>query len=692
MADRICWNCGAKNAPDARFCTNCQSYLGWDTGSGDSGGDSGGGAGDEAKTATGSDTRPGGEAAGAGVGSGSTATEGVPDVHVGGDDRSGDAGGDDDAGGSAGEAAAIGTAPAPGSPDVTVATPEVTLRPDGPARVELAIENPTKVVDGYDVEMVDPPDWLELVGPEVHLMPGASDDVELSLVMRPGPMVVAQRAELTLRISSQEDARRYAVADLVVHVPAYGPRVGITASPALIRLEDAGDGSFTLTLDNRSANHPQRLTLAGKDPEDVVDFRFSTSTIEVGPGSTADVRVEFSAPQPPPGQQRNRQLAVAATDDEGPIPATITLVQSTAAAPVDAPITLRIQPSTIRLDDAQDAEFDVLVDNRGGHSGVTVALTGVDPEQRLSFAFIPARFVAAPGKVTKARGLVRAEPPPPGSQATHPFTVVATDGASDASGDAMLEMTSSAAAIATAELRANPERLDLGHHRQGQFTVEIDNRRGVRPLNVAISGRSDDGAVRAMFAPASVVVAPGAIGYSRVSLTSPHPPSGQQATRRLHVTASDGSQDLETSVEIAQVRPNRRPTVGRWLIALGAALVIVGALLLPWFIDLPRPELNPIAIAQDILTSTGLQSEFVEGPLRILLVVLAVLMLFGIAGKDGGLSRKTAVLIVLLAAGYLVFLAATPEMTLSALDIGLPFVWIGAALAYAGGILVRMKD
>lgn len=656
------------NAPDARWCTNCNSYLGWDKAAGGSGGSGSDGAVETGPTPT---PDGGGEPPGPGGGDGDV---GPPEV----------TGTTDDA------------APAPGSPEVTVATPEVTVTRDEPAGVELAIENPTKVVDGYDVRIVDPPDWLDLVSPEVHLMPGASDDVELSFVMRPGPMVVAQRIELSLRISSQEDARRYAVVGIVVHVPPYGPRVGVTASPALIRLEDVGEGSFTLNFDNRSANHPQALSLAGDDPEDVVDFRFSASTVEVQPGSTAEVHVDFTAPQPPPGQQRNRQLAVNATDDEGPIAATITLVQSTTAAPVDVPITVQVQPSTIRLEDAHDAEFDVLIDNRGGHSGVIVGLTGVDPERRLSFAFIPARFGAAPGQVTHARGLVRADLPPPGSKATHPFTVVASDGTTDVSGQAQLEITSSAAAIATAELRANPERLDLGRHRQGQFTVEIDNRRGVRPLNVAISGRSDDGAVRATFAPANVVVAPGAIGYSRVSLTSPSPPAGQQGTRRLHVTASDGSQDLDASVEIAQMRPNHRPAIGRWLIALGAILVIVGALLLPWFVGVDPPTLNPVVIAQTItqaiLTSSGLQTAFVEGPVRILLIVLGVLMLLGIAGKEGGLSRKTAVLVILLTAGYLVFLAVTPGMALTALDIGLPFVWIGAAIGYAGGILVRMRD
>ncbi|GAA1062064.1 hypothetical protein GCM10009573_34920 [Agromyces bracchium] len=667
------------NAPDARWCTNCNSYLGWDKEAAASGGSGSGGATPSPPSGGGGGTTPEPE----------PGPEPPPD---GGGEQPGPSGDGGGAGPTGNEGTTDAAAPAPGSPVVTVATPEVTVTRDEAARVELAIENPTKVVDGYDVRIIDQPDWIDLVSPEVHLMPGASDDVELSLVMRPGPMVVAQRIELSLRISSQEDAGRYAIVGIVVHVPPYGPRVGVTANPAMIRLDDVGEGAFTLHFDNRSANHPQTLALAGNDPEDVVDFRFSASTVEVQPGSTAEVHVDFTAPQPPPGQQRNRQLAVAATDDEGPIAATITLVQSTTAAPVDEPITVQVKPSAIRLEDAHDAEFDVLIDNRGGHSGVMVSLTGVDPEQRLSFAFVPAQFVAAPGKITQARGLVRADPPPPGSQATHPFTVVASDGTTDVSGQAQLELSSSAAAIATAELRANPERLDLGHHRQGRFTVEVDNRRGVRPLNVAISGRSDDGAVRATFAPAVVVVAPGAIGYSRVSFSSPRPPAGQQGTRRLHVTASDGSQDLDASVEIAQTRPNHRPAVGRWLIVLGSLLVIVGALLLPWFVSISVPSVNPLEIAFAISQASGLQAAFVEGPLRILLVALGVMMLLGVAGKEGGLTRKMAVLVVLLAAGYLVFLAVTPGMALSALDIGLPLIWIGAAIGYAGGILVRMRD
>jgi hypothetical protein len=128
------------------------------------------------------------------------------------------------------------------------------------------------------------------------------------------------------------------------------------------------------------------------------------------------------------------------------------------------------------------------------------------------------------------------------------------------------------------------------------------------------------------------------------------------------------------------------------MVAIGAAFVIVGALLLPWFIGLDPPPMNPVALVQAILGSTGLESGFVEAPVRILLVVLGALMLLGLGGDTGSLSRKSAVLVVLLSAGYLVFLGITPGMFLSPLDIGLPAIWIGAALGYAGGLLIRMKD
>ncbi|WP_173922832.1 zinc ribbon domain-containing protein [Agromyces sp. Marseille-P2726] len=679
MAERICGVCGTKNDANARFCKNCDNYLGWDVGSSTLDG--------EALSGTVPpvvDEVPAESAATDPAATSNAATSGESAQVTG------------------TSTTATGTVePQPeneghGSPTVTVADSEVVVTRDAPAQVEFSIENTTDIVDGYVIEAVDPPAWLELVHPDVHLMPGEARAYSLSLGLRGEAMVVAQRFPLTLVARSLEDAQRSADLRVVVTVPPYGPRPTLEAQPALIRLEDADSGSFSVRLDNRAANYPQTLGMSGSDAEGVVKFTFTPEVVEVPAGSMVEVAATFRAPQPAPGQQLNRQLTVAATNDEGPITTIVTLVQSTEAAPVDAPIRVQVQPSSIRLVDATEADFEVHVDNRGGHSGVTVALSGVDPEQRLSFAFVPARFVAVPGHVTRANGRLRAHQPPRGTSATHPFTVIASDGTTDVEASASLEISASAAAIATAELRAHPEKLNIGTRGDGQFSIEVDNRRGAEPLNVAFAGQSDDGLVRARFTPPNLAVAPGAVGHTRMSVSSPHPPPREVGVRRLEILASDGTQSLTANAELTQTGPDRRRPASRWLVVLGALLVLVGALVIPWFQDSPVnldvgivPQVLIDVLNQGVPPFTAAIA-VAEAPLRILLVVLAVAMLFGMAGK-GGLTRKCAILAVLLSVAYVVSIAVVIS-SFPPLSFGIPIIWLGAVLAYIGGVLARPAE
>lgn len=712
MAERTCETCGAKNDVNARFCWNCDSYLGWDVGGSTLDGEALTGTVPQVVgTVSAEPAAPKDPAAAGGApapaadpGAFTVATSGAvtePRVTLPSDSVPGTGAPLAGTVGTAG-AASAGRAPTDSastqhrdSPTVSVATPEVVVTPDAPGEVELEIENMTNIVDGYVFEAVDAPAWLDLGQPDVHLMPAESRTVALSLGMRQETMVVAQRFTLTVVARSVEDEERRTAVRVVVTVPPHGPRMALEAHPTLIRLEDTGSGSFSVRLDNRGANYPQTVGMSGEDSEGVVKFAFTPEVAEVPAGAMVEVAVTFATPQPAPGQQVNRQLTVSATNDEGPVVATVTLVQSTAAAPIDAPITLQLQPSTIRLVDAHDAEFEVLVDNRGGHSGVTVTLAGHDPEQRLAFAFVPARFVAVPGHITRANGRLRADPPPPGTSATHPFTVVASDGTTDVEASAVLEVTSSASAIATAELRASPQKLDIGRHREGDFGIEVDNRRGVRPLNVAFTGRSDDGIVRATFSPPQVAVAPGAVGHTRMSVSSPHPAAGKAAVHRLEIVASDGAQSLTASAELAQTGPDRRRPTSRWLVFVGAILVAVGALLLPWFVGV-AVDFGRIGLLFDPSvwqSGVGVFATAVvlaEAPLRILLAVLAAAMLFGMAGQAGGLTRKSALLVVLLTVAFLIALAVS--FGLPDLAFGLLVIWIGAVLGYIGGVLARPRD
>lgn len=671
MAERICGVCRTKNGADARFCRNCDNYLGWDAG-----GSTLDGAPLAGTVPPVVDTVPAEpaptpqtERAPQSPPTPATATLGAPARHRPPSDS--------------GQA----------SPTVTIADPEVVVRPDAPAEVELTIENATTIVDGYVLEAVDPPSWLTLAHPDVHLMPGEVRSVTLSLGLREDTMVVAQRVALTVVVRSMEDSERNASGSIIVTVPPHGPRPTLEARPTLIRLEDAASGNLTLRLDNRAANHPQTLEMSGSDPEGAVAFVFTPDVVEIPAGAMVEVAVGFTAPQPAPGRQVNRQLTLGATNDVGPITTIVTVVQSTAAAAVSAPIGVRLQPSSIRLTDSSEANFEVHIDNRGGHSDVTVALSGTDPEHRLSFAFVPARFVARPGQVTRADGRLRAPLPPRGAGATHPFTVVASDGTTDATASGSLEITTSAPAVATGQVRVSPEKLDIGTRSAGEFAIEVDNRRGAEPLRVVLAGQSDDGLVRARFTPPRLAVAPGAVGHARMSVSAPHPPPRQVGVHQLQVLASEGGQSLTAGAELTQSGPDRRRPTGRWLVVAGAALVLVGALLLPWFPG-TAPDPDPGALPGKV--SVAVQAggvdwdsgrEAADAALRLLLAILAVVMLFGLTAS-GGATRKAAILAAVLSIGAVVALAVGTSQVPS-LSIGIPVIVLGAALGYIGGVLVR---
>ncbi|WP_448006102.1 COG1470 family protein [Agromyces bauzanensis] len=715
MAERTCETCGAKNDVDARFCATCDAYLGWDVGRSTLGGDA----------LTGTIPRVVGTVPTDTTATGTTATDTTETTATGSAEGSGapaasgtstDAWAVDGSGAvtepalttpaaTADEPATTAAAePEPPDsepsrfdpPDVDVVTPEVTIATDVPARVELSIENSSTIVDGYVIEAVDPPAWLELTHPDTHLMPGERRTVPVSLAMRPGVLVLAQRLTLTFLVRSMEDPRLTVDAGVHVTVPPRGPRVSLEARPTLIRLEDSGSGSLSLRLDNRGANYPQTFGLSGGDPESVVRFAFTPEVVEVPAGAMVEAAVTFAAPLPAPGQQLNRQLTVTATNDEGPITAIVTLVQHTASAPVDQPIRVRLQPSTLRLADAYDADFDVHIDNRGGHNGVTVALAGNDPEHRLAFAFAPARFLAVPGHITRAHGRVRANLPPKGTTATHPFTVVASDGTTDVEASGVLEISSSAAAITTAELQVEPPKLNVGTRREGRFSVIVDNRRGAEPLHVTFSARSEDGLARATFAPPQLAVGPGAVGQAQLTVSSPRPPANQVGVRRLEVEATAGAQSLSAAAELTQTAPNRRGPASKWLVIIGAILVAIGTLN-PWFafyvpfLDffqwigfiLSTPVELSMSMDQEVVRS------FIEPPLRYALVALALAMAFGMAGGSGGLTRKSAILIVLLTVAFLVLLlvvSSVPELA-----FGIPIIWVGAVLGYIGGVLARPR-
>ena len=65
---------------------------------------------------------------------------------------------------------------------------------------------------------------------------------------------------------------------------------------------------------------------------------------------------------------------------------------------VDAPVTVRVEPSIARAKDVDTARLAVVVDNAAANRPATVRLAGTDPELAVAFHFDPAEITVGPGE------------------------------------------------------------------------------------------------------------------------------------------------------------------------------------------------------------------------------------------------------------------------------------------------------
>ncbi|MEJ3404516.1 hypothetical protein WDJ51_07210 [Rathayibacter sp. YIM 133350] len=591
------------------------------------------------------------------------------------------------------------------APDrATVAAPKLTLPQNdlvldetGSVRVEIGVHNASAIVDGFALVQTAVPEWLRVDAESAHLMPGQDGILPFSLSIVAGAFVPAQRALMEFAVRSDADESVLVPAPLALVVPPSGPLPVLAARPNLVRLRDETAGSIALRIDNRVANHPRSFVLSGSDPEGAVQVGFAPESITAPAGGAGDAVLHFAVPRVDPGTELTRQLTITATGQEGAVTTLITLIQHASPAPVEVPVQARLAPSQLRVTDADTADFDVVVDNRASQSAANLAVAARDPENALAFAFTPTRITVAPGQVGMVRGRVRAARVPPGQVISHPFTVVLSDGVRDVEAAGVMELAASAAPITTAVLRVTPRALSLAGDRHGEFSIEVDNTRSDHELRVSLTGHDDAGAVGFSFSPPGLAIAPRSIGVSRLSIASPRPPTGQTAIRQLRIEATDGQQSVGESATVSQSASDRRPIARVIFVLLGGALVIIGALL-PWVAGLPNflPSFDwLVALVRMPPTGIDINDPFQmlqlgQPPVRLLVIILAVFMLFGLNGKAGGLTRKCAILIVLVSVAYLV---VTAIMTTTAgVDVGLIAVWIGAILGYVGGVLSHARS
>lgn len=350
-------------------------------------------------------------------------------------------------------------------------------------------------------------------------------------------------------------------------------------------------------------------------------------------------------------------------------------------------LALRVEPSIVRVQDADGATLQVMVDNRRGHGGVRIFLDGSDPERAVRATFSPQVVDLGPGQVRAVSLRLDSWRPPPGQEWTRQFTITASDGYTSVDAAGSLVQTSSRAAIEVLGVRLDPSVLRISG-RRGVLRATIDNRNSAQPIRVRMRGDDPENIVRFTFGPGVLDIPPGQVASTTVTLAASRAPAGQQVTRPFAILASDGQSEVQAEGSLIQSSAERRPLARVLLTVLGGLAMIIGVFL-PWRAATGQSgvELNADNFMQVLNFSLNLSGFEQLISVGLAILALAALMIFGLTGRSGRLSRLSALAAALLVVGTFIGLAVAGR------DIepahGAILVFAGCIAGYIGGLLAR---
>ena len=268
--------------------------------------------------------------------------------------------------------------------------------------------------------------------PSLDVLPGDIGRVRVRLeapLPEPG-----QEATRQVTVIGSDGRREVEAGGTFVQITSPAPvetPVALKLEPSLVRVRDNPSGQFQVIIDNRQGIRHRRVTLAGTDPERALGFSFWPPVVEVDRGQVARATGRVDAYPPEPGREVTRQFSVSASDGAKEVETAGTFVQSTSPPAPDEPMTVRLEPSIVRVRNSASGATMVYADNRGGSRPRQVRFTGHDPERVVRFAFAPLVIDLAPGQVGAARVQISAPRPEGGEEVTRQFSVVASDGSRD---------------------------------------------------------------------------------------------------------------------------------------------------------------------------------------------------------------------------------------------------------------------
>jgi len=97
----------------------------------------------------------------------------------------------------------------------------------------------------------------------------------------------------------------------------------------------------------------------------------------------------------------------------------------------------------------------------------------------------------------------------------------------------------------------------------------LDNRGGAQPLRVRMRGDDPEHVARFDFTASTLDIPPGQMATTKVTITVPPAPAGQEVTRPFNIVASDGRWEAQGHGTLIQSAANHRPLTRVLLRLLG---------------------------------------------------------------------------------------------------------------------------
>ena len=529
----------------------------------------------------------------------------------------------------------------------------------------------------------------------LELPPGGSGSAEVTVgAAGPDPGQEVARALTIAAVEGARTVETMITLQQATSVTVQDPMVELEVVPSVIRVRDRPEAAARLVIDNTRGREWAHVRLEASDPERAVRVSWEQPMLHVPPGRTTQTEVRFTAPLPEAGSETSRVITLSVDDGSRRASTTATFVQTSSTSPMTT-LAIRLEPSVLKVQDADGAQGQVIIDNRRGASGLRIWLQGSDPESSMRFSFQQPVVDVGAGQSLAVAVRLDAWRPPPGEQATRPFTVAAGDGLTTVEATGTLHQVSSRNPIELLQVKLDPSVLQLASGRRGQLTAVLDNRNGTQAVRVRLRGDDPMNIVAFSFAPGEVEVPPGAVTTALVTVEAPRAPAGQELTRPIAVFAGDGRSETPAAegsvVQSSPVRVSYARQIWRVLLTLLGGLLMIFGTLQPFSVG-GSEEAAAEFDANEISQTFGGPDLLAFNPpflptAGLLIIVLAIVMMFGLTGPKGRLTRVTALFSALLVVGFSVamIIFGVSEM----LGLGAFLIVLGCVFGYVGGLLVR---